>query len=605
MSACDPLDPAACYLPFPNNFWLRKNSDGVRVTAFANTTFPADNEGNKIDVDEEDGWNGLHGFAPMAPFITYFPNASIENCARLWDMGPSLDDSSPTVLLDMTTGKRVRHWVELDHSSDEWFGGESERMFMVWPAASMINGHDYAMAIRNIHDTSGSPVHSSTAFLALRDGTKTSNPDIEERRAEFEAMFQALSAAGVQRDDLQIAWPMRVGTQEDFTASMVSMRDQGLKAVDAGSVGFAIDSVQERPREGTRREVHGHMTNVPWYLNMDEADLKARLVRDPGSGMPVSTRTRNVTFTVVVPDSLATGGAGGGPIPGRVVQIGHGLFGSQSEVTQQYLSDEANEYGYVMGGVNWLGLCDEDIVADALMVGTDLSDFPMIPDRLHQGMLNALLLMRVMTSDAFVSSDVMTDFSTQTPGQLTGARNPSAAVASVIDPSKRNYYGSSLGGIMGSVYMTLSTDVSHGTLGVPGGPFSLLLPRSSDFAALFDVIRLRYDSSLDRISLMSALQQRWAQLEPSGYAQFLSPSQQLPGVDGPRRVLLHYGIGDAQVSWVAAHALGRSAEASMYKSNLPVRNQTIDPGLGFPLVDDSDVLSSGSLIQSYGFGVPD
>jgi len=261
-------------------------------------------------------------------------------------------------------------------------------------------------------------------------------------------------------------------------------------------------------------------------------------------------------------------------------------------VQEQYLCDEANEFGYVMGAVDWLGLSSADIVVDAIMVSTNLGDFPMIPDRLHQGMLNALLLMRVMTSDDFVQSDVMTDF-TSDPATLTGARRSDSnlrggAAPSVIDPSKRNYYGSSLGGIMGSVYMSLSTDVSDGVLGVPGGPFSLLLPRSSDFAALYDIIRVRYDSALDRISMMSFLQQRWAQLEPSGYAQYLAPGSQLPGVAKPRRVVMHYGVGDAQVNWLGAHSLARSAGASMYASNVPVRNQTIEPGLGFPLLGDQD-----------------
>ena len=69
---------------------------------------------------------------------------------------------------------------------------------------------------------------------------------------------------------------------------------------------------------------------------------------------------------------------------------------------------------------------------------------------------------------------------------------------SVIDPQLANFYGNSLGGIMGEVYMACSTDVVNGNgiiaslltlniacftgvLGVTGGPFGLLLPRSEDF----------------------------------------------------------------------------------------------------------------------------
>jgi hypothetical protein len=53
-----------------------------------------------------------------------------------------------------------------------------------------------------------------------------------------------------------------------------------------------------------------------------------------------------------------------------------------------------------------------------------------------------------------------------------------------------------------SVYMAVSTDVLRGTAGVPGGPYGLLLPRSADFTALFDVAKARYASSIDRIAIV-------------------------------------------------------------------------------------------------------
>lgn len=74
----------------------------------------------------------------------------------------------------------------------------------------------------------------------------------------------------------------------------------------------------------------------------------------------------------------------------------------------------------------------------------------MVPDRCHQGMLNALVLMRFM-STAFVHDPTVT-FNGKT----------------VIDPSKRFYYGNSQGGILGTVYMGATTDVERGVIGVGG-----------------------------------------------------------------------------------------------------------------------------------------
>jgi hypothetical protein len=56
-----------------------------------------------------------------------------------------------------------------------------------------------------------------------------------------------------------------------------------------------------------------------------------------------------VNFTVLIPRSLA---AAGGKL-GRILQYGHGLFGDQSEVTEEYLDDEANAHGYVLCAVDW------------------------------------------------------------------------------------------------------------------------------------------------------------------------------------------------------------------------------------------------------------
>jgi hypothetical protein len=164
------------------------------------------------------------------------------------------------------------------------------------------------------------------------------------------------------------------------------------------------------------------------------------------------------------------------------------------------------------------------------------------------------------------------------------------------------YYGNSLGGIMGSVQMSLQQDITHGVLGVPGGPFGLLLPRSKDFAALFDIIRLRYSGSLERIVMMSAIQQGFTYLEPGGYANHIwrEPFPNTP----QHTVLLHYGQGDAQVNWLGCEWLGRTiGSMRVFESALLIRNCTL---FGFDFVPDSAKLdpAQGGLIQGYYFDVP-
>ena len=75
---------------------------------------------------------------------------------------------------------------------------------------------------------------------------------------------------------------------------------------------------------------------------------------------------------------------------------------------------------------DWDGLSKWDVPSLAVMLSTDLSNFAMVPDRSHQGMLNALLLMRLIISPAFVND----------PHLVFGG-------ISAIDPSRRYYYGNS------------------------------------------------------------------------------------------------------------------------------------------------------------------
>ena len=79
-----------------------------------------------------------------------------------------------------------------------------------------------------------------------------------------------------------------------------------------------------------------------------------------------------------------------------LLQYGHGLFGSQKEVETSYLEAQANKYGYILFACNWWGMDEDDVPAIALMIGDDLADFRIVPDRLTQGVVNAHLLMRLL-----------------------------------------------------------------------------------------------------------------------------------------------------------------------------------------------------------------
>jgi hypothetical protein len=286
-------------------------------------------------------------------------------------------------------------------------------------------------------------------------------------------------------------------------------------------------------------------------------------------------------FEVVVPLSVAANGV---PVP--VLQYGHGLFGDHGEVEESYLASFAQANGYVLAATDWIGLSEYDeATVIVMMAGGDggFTDFKIVPDRLHQGMLNAIVLMRMVTSDAFVKDASVT---------FNGKQVISTA------PSDRFYNGNSQGGIMGGVYMAVSPDVTRGVLGVGGGPYALLLPRSSDFSELFTILKIRYPRSIDRMIILTLMQMLWDKMDPAGWASYIANP-----VDGStaRRIIMHYGLGDHQVTWLGAHAIAKTANAKMFSSNVREGNESL---AYFDTVSDSTVITDGSGIMGFDFGFP-
>ena len=60
------------------------------------------------------------------------------------------------------------------------------------------------------------------------------------------------------------------------------------------------------------------------------------------------------------------------------------------------MQEIADRHGYGLVACDWWGMADYDVSAIVAMMATDLADFVMVPDRLTQGMVNALALMRLM-----------------------------------------------------------------------------------------------------------------------------------------------------------------------------------------------------------------
>ena len=126
-------------------------------------------------------------------------------------------------------------------------------------------------------------------------------------------------------------------------------------------------------------------------------------------------------------------------------------------------------HGFVLCATDEIGFASEDI-PNTIGILNNLGRFPELTDRVQQGLLNELLLGRLMTRPTgFVTDDAF----------HVDANDINSA--STIDESNLYYQGISQGGILGGALTAVSPDFTRAYLGVPAMNYSVLLPRSIDF----------------------------------------------------------------------------------------------------------------------------
>jgi hypothetical protein len=561
--ACDPLVPGYCAFPFPSNVYTvaDETSPTGRRVAFSPETLPVAVQGA---VTKADPWNKSDGFSPGSVLLAQFPDATLDGVASPLDLPRSLAEDSPTVLIDAETGERVPHFGELDRSGSE----DSERSFMIRPVVRLRDATRYIVALRRLVSAAGE-IAPSPAFRALRDGESFDDPSIEARRTLYADIFARLEQAGVERSDLQLAWDFTTASRDNNTGWLVHMRDEALEIAGPKGPSYVIESVESSTDataidpQNIAFRIHGRMT-VPLYLS--DPMPGGHLLFGP-DGLPEPNPAQpsyEVPFEVLIPQSAKTA-------PAALIEYGHGLLGERTQIESGHFRSFMNEYNYVFFGLDLSGMANDDLLHIAGTLGSgSLDQLSTMFDRLHQGMLNYLVAMRMM-SKGFAEDP--------TYGQY-------------IDPNERYYHGISQGGIFGGVYMALSQDVTRGVLGVMGQPYLLLLNRSVDFDPFFDLLRGAYPGARDQQLGLSLVQMLWDRVEPNGYTSYIRENL-LPNTPA-HEVLMRAAVGDHQVSTLGAHIMARAVGAKHLESG--VRDV-----FGLQKVTSAD---SGSTYVEYDFGLP-
>ncbi len=578
---CDPISPSFCGYPFPSNVYTVADDStptGLRVS-FPAEVMPAGKSGH---VQDPTPWSSADGFSASSAMLAHFPGAVGDGLPGVRDLAASLDDASPTVLLDVETGERLAHWSEIDLSALAVPGQPlaapppEQRSLLIHPAAPLRDGARYVVAIRGLVDEAGDPIEPSPAFAALRDDSASDEPSVEARRELYADIFGALDDAGVPRDDLQLAWDFTTASRANVTGWLEHIRDEAFDIVGDDGPAYTITNVDPDFDPATIAfKIEGTMT-VPLYLSTPEGGEPG----EPGAalifgddGMPdpnPDTPTIEVEWELLIPNRALTE-------PVALLQYGHGLLGGATQIESGHFRTFMETFGYAVFSTKM----DRDVrgrrglhQANMRNTGAMHDEARAMIDRLHQGLLNNLMVMRLM------STGLDTD---PTYGQY-------------LDGSRRFYWGISQGGIMGGVLMALSTDVTRSCLEVMGQPYNTLLNRSVDFDPFFLLVNTQWEDAREKQFFLGLHQMGWDRVEPAGYTKYMF-DQPFSGSPADRRVLMRTARGDHQVTTFGGHVMARAMGAKHLDSGY-------DEIFDLENVTSQSIDENGAVYIEYDFGLP-
>ena len=552
---CDPLVPEFCGYPFPSNVYTVADSEtptGRRVS-FSRELM--------IDNDPTP-WNASDGFSAGSPILTFLPGMAVGQFGGPDDIDASLSDQSPSILLDAETGERMPHFAEVDIRAPT----AEQRSTMIRPVVRLRDNARYIVAFRNLRNDEGSLIPPSQAFAALRDATSSGEDSIEARRQLYGDIFSRLEAQGWEREEIQIAWDFTTASDENNTRWLLHMRDTAFELVEDG-IEYTIDterSGSDFNPEHIAFRVFGTF-RAPLFVSQPTTNSRLLFGEDGLPQINEDTPWVDVPFELLIPHAATQGE------PAALVQYGHGLLGEKEQIQGSEFPSFMNEYNYAFFATDLIGMASDDFLTiGGILLGGEIWRLETMFDRLHQGFLNYLLLMRMMKNE-FANDETY---------------------GAYLNGDEAYYYGISQGGIMGSVFLALSPDVERGALGVMGQPYSLLLFRSVDFNQFLDQLKVNYPDFRAQQFAVALFQMLWDRVEPNGYTHHITANP-LPNTNA-KEVLTRVAIGDHQVTTLGGHIMARTLEASHLTTGL----RSV---WGLTPVDST---SSGSVYTEYDFGVP-
>ena len=169
----------------------------------------------------------------------------------------------------------------------------------------------------------------------------------------------------------------------------------------------------------------------------------------------------------------------------------------------------------------------------------DATEFEAIADRLHQGILDMMLL-----------PDLVARYCGDDPAfSFEGHR--------VFD-AQRYYLGISQGAIFGTTLMALHPEIERGVLNVGAANYQVMIQRSRNFREFERAHALWYPLRSDRVLIFAMMQQLWDETDPISYLPFVLDGTLSTGRG--KKILYTVAHNDVQVPNLASDIAARSMD---------------------------------------------
>lgn len=520
---CDPIDPSECALPWPSNLYLAESA--TTATGFA-LNFGPSSLPKGMRPFQPDAWNGLDGYGVSTPILFKALNLDLSQLPSESNARASWDGEIGQVALLKVEANgeltRVPYWIERDQRQ-----AVEKSLYFLRPAVILEEGTRYIVAMRNLKDTSGATIPRSPAFDALVKNQGAKVPQLANRQARFNSMFDELKSVGIEREELFLAWDFNTISHEALHGPMLKGRELFLADLNGGGPEMTITETTIYQRDDANEpNYHPQIAyafkgtfRTPMIVKPEKKGFVFNL--DSAGELAISGHTDR-DFWIRVPYT-AIGDAND---PAGLMQYGHGLLGYGSQVGGGFNNRIADAYNYIQFASSWTGMSTDDIPAISSVL-LDFSLFRYLSDNMHQGILEFMVLAKGMVH-TFPTLQEVIDADIQ------------------VDTDRLYYNGISQGGIYGATYVAVSPDINVGHLGVPGINYNILLQRSIDFDGYSSISMSSYKNSTNLAIVLAAAQTLWDMTDPASYYRHLSVDP-FPGNE-EKHVLLAPAKGDYQVS---------------------------------------------------------